>query len=52
MFQLKIKHYFRHFEGDNRYEICTEYCYDHQIGKWLAKPKTWDYELLSYRHID
>lgn len=52
MFQLTIKRYFRHFEGDNRYEILTEYCYDTQIGHWLAKPKTWDYELLSYKHID
>ena len=52
MFVITLKHYFRHYDGDNRYEICTEYCYDHQIGYWLARPKTWDYELLNYKHID
>lgn len=52
MFLLTIKHYYRHFEGDERYEIIQERCYDHQLGNWLARPKTWDYELLNYRHID
>lgn len=51
MFKLTVKRYFRHYEGDNRYVIEDVYCYDHQIGNWLAKPKTWSYELLSYRHI-
>lgn len=52
MYLLTVKSFFRHFENDNRYTIETVYCYDSQLGKWLAKPKTWDYELLSWRHID
>lgn len=50
MFRLTIKVYYRHYDGDNRYYIEEKYCSDTQIGKWLAKPKTWDYELLNYRH--
>lgn len=51
MFKLTVKRYLRHFENDNRYTIETVYCYDHQLGNWLAKPKTWSYELLRYEHI-
>lgn len=52
MFRLTVKHYRRHFEGDNYYTIEVVYCYDYQLGNWLAKPSTWDYELLSYKHVD
>ena len=51
MWELTIKRYYRHYEGDNRYVIETAYCYDTQIGKWLSNPKTWDRELLNYRKI-
>ena len=52
MYILTVKHYRRHFEGDNYFTIEDVYCHDYQLGKWLAKPKTWEYELLSYKHVD
>lgn len=52
MYLLTVRRFLRQFENDNRSVIETVYCYDSQLGNWLAKPKTFDYELLSWRHID
>ena len=52
MFKLTVKRYNRHFKDDISFVIETVYCYDTQIETWLANPKTWSYELLSYKHID
>ena len=48
MWHLVVKVYLRHFDGDERYRIEDVYCYDSQLGYWLANPKTWDRELMSY----
>ena len=50
MFRLTVKVFNRHYENDKSYRIETVYCYDDQLGKWLAKPKTSSYELISYSH--
>lgn len=50
MFHLRVKRYLRQFENDNRFTIEDVYCFDHQLGNWLANPRTWSYELLSYTH--
>lgn len=50
MFRLTVKRYLRQFKDDPRSVVEIVYCYDHQLGKWLANPKTWSYELLTYEH--
>lgn len=51
MYMLRVKVYHRHYEKDNSYHIEEVLIADHQLGSWLANPKTWSRELLSYRHI-
>lgn len=51
MFRLTIKRYLRQFKDDPRSVIEDIYCYDNQIGYWLANPKTFSYELLKWVHI-
>lgn len=51
MFALTVKRYLRQFKDDPRSVIETVYCYDSQIGSWLANPKTFSYEVLSWRRI-
>lgn len=51
MFVLTVKRYLRQFKDDPRSVIETVYCYDSQIGSWLAAPKTWSCELLSWRRL-
>ena len=50
MFMLKVIVYNRHYDGDKSYHVDNVLIYDYQLGNWLAKPKTKDYELLSYQH--
>lgn len=50
MYVITLKHFRRWFSGDTSYSIGTIYCTDSQLGKWLAKPKTKDYEIIDYRH--
>lgn len=51
MFRLTVKRYLHHYENDNRYVIEQVDCFDHQLGNWLANPKTWSYELIRYEHL-
>ena len=50
MIILKVKVYNRHYDIDKSFHVDNVLIYDFQLGNWLAKPKTKDYELLSYQH--
>ena len=50
MYQLTVKLYRRWYEKDPVYTIETVLIRDDQLGKWLAEPKNWNREVLSYHH--
>lgn len=50
MYKLTVRYFLRQFENDPRSRVEEVLIFDHQLGYWLANPKTFSYELLSYRH--
>lgn len=52
MYQLTVKVYNRHYDGDPSYRIESVLIFDSQLGYWLANKKTFSRELISYRHCD